>query len=65
MLEQLRFVEQTRVQTIVEVVTVISDFVGEICDLCFERTASGCESAALDGMIVTCVVFGQSFADFP
>ena len=56
-LQQMRFVKQTRIQAIVKVVTVISDFVGKICDLCLERTAPCCEPAALDRVIVACVVF--------
>ena len=44
---------------------VISDFVGEVGDLRFERGIPGVETFALGGMVVGGVMFGEAFADFP
>ena len=59
------FGQQSGIQAVVEVVAVISDFVGEVGDLRFERGIFGVETFALAGMVVGGVMLGQAFADFP
>ena len=48
-----------------EIVAVIGDFVGEVGDLRFERGIFCVETFSLAGMIVCGVMLGQTFADFP
>lgn len=55
---EVTFVEEFCFQTVVEVVAIIGNFVGEVGDLCFEGGTVGCEFGFFAGGIVTCLVFG-------
>ena len=62
---QLLLGEQAGVESVVKVVAVVSDFVGEVRDLRFERGGFGLKPLALSGMIVAGKVLGQTLAHFP
>jgi len=62
---QLFFRKQSGIEPVVQVVAVISDFVGEIGNLGFERRAFGFELVASSGVVVAGFVFGQPLAHLP
>jgi hypothetical protein len=63
---ELGFGEEAGIETVIEVVAVVGDFIGEVGDLSFEgRGEEVVGGWGGEGMIVACLVFGEAFADFP
>lgn len=62
---EIFFRKQAGVEAVIEIVAVISDFVGEIGDLGFERGVFGVEISALAGVVESSVMLDEAFADFP
>jgi hypothetical protein len=62
---ELRFGEEAGIETVIEVVAVVSDFVGEVGDLSLEGGGEEAVGGCGKGMVVGGLVFGEAFADFP
>src|ERR1035438_2702530 len=50
---QILFGQQSGVQTVIEVVAIVGDFVGEVGNLRFERGIFGGETLSLAGLVVS------------
>src|SRR5215471_3005262 len=62
---ELGFRKQGGIEPVIEVVTVIGNFVGEIGDLGLEGRGFSCKICAPAGVVVSSVVLDQAFAHFP
>lgn len=58
-------VEQAGVETVIEVVAVVRDFIRKIGDLCFERRVFRVETFSFARVIGRVEMFHQTFAHFP
>ena len=62
---QLSFRKQTRIETVVEVVAVVSDFISQIGHLGFQRWRGKIALVGLFRTIISRLVFSEPFADLP
>ena len=62
---QIFFRQQSGIESVIKVVAVISDFVGEIGDLRFERGIFGVKSFPPAGMIISGIMLSPDLRELP